>query len=143
MFEDIRLRPDEEGTRVALHDLEADIMDVVWDRDWTEFAVRDVLNVLQEEREIAYTTVMTTVKRLYDKGLFEREKEGRRYLYSPVLSREEFHQRLAVEVLGSLPDSGREAAMSALIGEVSSADAETLDRLEELLAERKRELEDE
>ncbi|MFB6351487.1 MAG: BlaI/MecI/CopY family transcriptional regulator [Bradymonadaceae bacterium] len=143
MFDKIQIRPDEEGTQVALHDLEADVMDVVWDREWTSFAVRDVLDVLQEQRDIAYTTVMTTVKRLYDKGLFEREKDGRRYLYSPVLSREEFHQRLAVEVLGSLPDSGREAAMSALIGELSDADAETLARFEKILAERKRELEDE
>lgn len=143
MFDKIQIRPDEEGTQVTLHDLEADIMDVVWDREWTSFAVRDVLDVLQEERDIAYTTVMTTVKRLCDKGLFEREKEGRRYLYAPVLSREEFHQRLAVEVLDSLPASGREAAMSALIGELSDADAETLARFEEILARRKRELEDE
>ena len=143
MFDKIQIRPDEEGTQVTLHDLEADVMDVVWDREFDEFAVRDVLNVLQEGRDIAYTTVMTTVKRLFDKGLLDRRKDGRRYLYSPTLSREAFHAKVAVEVMNSLPDSGREAAISALIGDVSEADPDVLDQLEQLIAERKRELEDE
>ncbi len=143
MFDKIQIRPDEEGTQVALHDLEADVMDVVWGEDFEAFAVRDVLEVLEQDRDIAYTTVMTTVKRLFDKGLLDREKDGRRYLYSPTLSRREFHARLAVEVMNSLPDSGREAALSALIGDVSEADPDMLDELEELIARRKDELEDE
>jgi predicted transcriptional regulator len=143
MFDKIQIRPDEDGTQVTLHDLEADVMDVVWDRDWQEFAVRDVLDVLEEGRDIAYTTVMTTVKRLFDKGLLDREKDGRRYLYAPTLTRREFHARVAVEVMNSLPDSGQEAALSALIGDVSEADPDVLDRLEELIARRKSELEDE
>ena len=142
MFDKLQIRPGEEGTQVALHDLEAEIMDVVWDEGWEEFAVRDVLDLLQEEREIAYTTVMTTVKRLFDKGLLDREKDGRRYLYSPVLGRDAFYRRIAVEVMKSLPDSGGEQVMSMLIGEISEADAETLERLEELIAERKSDLEE-
>jgi predicted transcriptional regulator len=143
LFDKIQIRPDEEGTQVALHDLEADVMDVVWGNEFDDFAVRDVLNVLQEDRDIAYTTVMTTVKRLFDKGLLDREKDGRRYLYSPTLTREQFHARVAVEVMNSLPDSSQEAAISALIGGVSEADPDLLEQLEQLIAERKRELEDE
>lgn len=139
MFKKIRIRPDKEGTQVALYDLEADIMDVVWTRDWEVFSVRDVLEVLQEERSIAYTTVMTTVKRLFDKGLLEREKQGRRYVYTPIMGREEFHARMAVEVMRSLPEEGREAAMSMLIEEMSGS--ESLDRLEKLIAARKSETE--
>lgn len=137
MFKKIRLRPEKDGTQVALYDLEADIMDVVWSSDWDAFSVRDVLEVLEEERDIAYTTVMTTVKRLFDKGLLEREKDGRRYLYSPVLGREEFHAQMAVEVMRSLPESGREAAMSMLIEEMSGSDS--LDRIEQLIAAKKQE----
>lgn len=136
MFKKIRLRPEKDGTQVALYDLEADIMDVVWSRDWDAFSVRDVLDVLQEERDIAYTTVMTTVKRLFDKGLLEREKDGRRYLYEPVLGREEFHAQMAIAVMRSLPESGREAAMSMLIEEMSGS--ESLERLEELIAAKKK-----
>lgn len=143
MFEDLTLRLGEEGTQVTLHDLEADVMDVVWEEGWEEFAVRDVLEVLEEERDIAYTTVMTTVKRLFDKELLDRRKDGRRYLYSPELDRDEFHARVAVEVMNSLPDSGREAAVSALVGNISEVDSETLDRLADAIEERKRGLEEE
>ena len=137
LFKKIRLRPEKDGTQVALFDLEADIMDVVWSHEWEAFSVRDVLEVLEEERDIAYTTVMTTVKRLFDKGLLEREKDGRRYMYSPVLGREEFHAQMAVEVMRSLPESGREAAMSMLIEEISGS--ESLERIEQLIAAKKQE----
>ncbi|MGM0558133.1 MAG: BlaI/MecI/CopY family transcriptional regulator [Myxococcota bacterium] len=136
MFKNIRLRPEKSGTQVALYDLEADIMDEVWSRDWDTFSVRDMLEILQDDREIAYTTVMTTVKRLFDKGLLEREKDGRRFLYTPVIGREEFYAQMAVQVMRSLPASGREAAMSMLIDEMDGA--ESLDRLEELIAAKKR-----
>lgn len=140
MFKKMRLRPEKQGTQVALFDLEADIMDVVWSHEWPQFAVRDVLEVLQEERDIAYTTVMTTVKRLYDKGLLERRKDGRRFLYEPLMGRDEFHARMAVQVMRSLPEAGRDAAMSALIDEMS--DAETLDRLEQLIAAKRQQADD-
>ena len=137
MFKKIRLRPEKDGTQVALFDLEADIMDAVWSREWEAFSVRDVLEVLEEQRDIAYTTVMTTVKRLFDKGLLEREKDGRRYMYSPVMGREEFHAQMAVQVMRSLPESGREAAMSMLIEEMSGS--ESLERIEQLIAAKKQE----
>ena len=136
MFRKIRLRPEKEGTQVALFDLEADIMDVVWAHQWASFCVQDVLDVLLKEREIAYTTVMTTVKRLFDKGVLDRKKEGRRHLYAPVMDRETFHARMAVEVMRSLPAVGQEAAMSMLIEEM--VDPESLKRLERLLALKKR-----
>ena len=72
----IRFRPDQEGLRAALFDLEADIMEVVWSKGWQEFAVADVQHELERERDIAYTTVMTTVSRLHEKGLLDREREG-------------------------------------------------------------------
>ena len=135
MFKNIQIRPDEDGTRVALYDLEADIMDVVWSHAWAFFSVRDVLEELRKSRSIAYTTVMTTVSRLYDKGLLEREMEGRRYIYSPVADRDEFQARVALEVMSSLPDGGREVAMSMLIDQMSREDTGALERLERLIAE--------
>lgn len=120
---------------MALYDLEADIMDVVWSNSWTTFSVRDVLEVLLEGRAIAYTTVMTTVSRLFDKGLLEREMDGRRYMYSPVVGRDEFQARIAIEVMTSLPDAGREVAMSMLVDEMSRDDDGALVQLENLLAE--------
>ncbi len=52
--------------------------------------VRDVLEDLQQEREIAYTTVMTVMDKLFQKGWLRREQEGRAYRYAPVSTREAY-----------------------------------------------------
>lgn len=144
MFDDIHIRPDEEGARAALPDLEAEIMEIVWAADTGELDVSEVQARLNEDddRDLAYTTVMTTMKRLFDKDLLDRRKEGRKYVYTPELSRSDFYAEVAVEVMKSLPDSGRQAAMSALIGDIAEADAGTLERLEALIERRKQDLEE-
>jgi predicted transcriptional regulator len=133
-----RVRPGKQGLRLRLHDLEAAIMDVVWDRDLSSFAVGDVLAVLEKQRDIAYTTVMTTVARLYDKGILRRERDGRRYLYAPKMSREEFLATTAREVLEGAV--GGHQAMAMLAEKVSEASAGELDDLEALIQKRRREL---
>jgi predicted transcriptional regulator len=133
----IRIRPEQEGLRSSLFDLEAEIMEVVWSGGWTEFAVAAVHDVLGRRREIAYTTVMTTVARLGDKGLLDRRKDGRRYLYRPTMSRAEFIEAMTREVLASLPPVGQEAAMTLLVERVAEADESELDLLEALIRERR------
>ncbi len=134
----IRIRPEQDGMRTSLFDLEAEIMEIVWEQSWDEFAVTDVHEVLESQREIAYTTVMTTVSRLYDKELLTRRKEGRRYLYQPTMGRSEFIEAMTREVLGSLPPVGQEAAVALLVERVAEADEAELDRLEALIRKRRR-----
>ena len=142
MGDKLRIRPEQEGTRVALFDLEADIMDLVWSRDWESFSVRDVHDVLGEENGLAYTTVMTTVKRLFDKELLSRTKEGRKYVYSPNQTRAEFYRKVAAQVMDSFPVEGRSRAMSLLVDQISEADGSTLDELEALIDRRRAELDE-
>lgn len=113
-------------------------MEVVWTRKLARFAVSDILAVLEKQREIAYTTVMTTLARLYDKGVLEREREGKRYLYSPKLSRAAFLESTAREVLDQAV--GGRGAMAMLSERVSHASASDLDALETLIRIRRREL---
>lgn len=136
----IRFRPDKEGLRAALFDLEADIMEVVWSKRWKEFAVADVQHELERERDIAYTTVMTTVSRLHEKGLLDRERDGKRYVYRPNMSRDEFTESMARELLGSLSGLGHEQALSLLVDQVADSDADELRKLEALIRKRKKEL---
>ena len=75
-----RLRPGEEGARSALYDLEAEIMEVVWRHFTSAFTVRDVFEQLEQQRDIAYTTVMTVVDRLAKKGLLSQERAGKTYV---------------------------------------------------------------
>lgn len=129
----IRIRPEKHGIRATLFDLEADIMEVVWSREWSWFAVSEVRDALLEDRDIAYTTVMTTITRLHDKGLLERRRDGRRYLYAPKYSRAAFAQAMATEVLDSLDAGGQAAAMALLVERVSRADEDELERLERMI----------
>lgn len=133
-----RLRPGKQGLELRLHELEATIMDVVWGKRLSRFAVADVLAVLERRRDIAYTTVMTTVARLHSKGLLRRERDGKRYLYSPKVSREEFLESTAREVLaGAVPGH---QAIAMLAEKLSEASAAELDELEELIRQRREEL---
>ncbi len=134
-----RLRPGKRGLELRLHELEAATMEVVWSRRWAAFTVGDVLAVLERQRDIAYTTVMTTLGRLFEKGLLERRREGRRYLYSPKLTREQFLEGTAREVLEGAV--GGSQAMALLAEKVSLASAGELDDLEALIHRRREELE--
>ncbi|WP_042426937.1 BlaI/MecI/CopY family transcriptional regulator [Streptacidiphilus anmyonensis] len=72
-----------------LGELENAVMTRLW--QWTRLVtVREVLEDLQQEREIAYTTVMTVMDKLFQKGWLRREQEGRAYRYAPVSTREAY-----------------------------------------------------
>lgn len=133
-----RVRPDRSGVAVRLHDLESAVMDAVWSRRWTEFSVADVHGAL--ERDIAYTTVMTTVARLHNKGLLSRRRDGKRYLYAPVMSREAFLASTAKDVLERLGDGFANGPLALLAETVSKADHDTLAQLESMIRRRRREL---
>lgn len=135
-----RLRPGKKGLQLRLHDLEAAIMDVVWAKQLTSFAVSDVLTLLEKRRDIAYTTVMTTLARLYDKKLLARERDGKRYLYSPIFTREQFLESTARAVLdGAI---GGRQAMAMLAEKVAEASAGELDELEARIRRRREELDE-
>jgi predicted transcriptional regulator len=132
-MKNMRIRLNHSGLRASLFDLEAEIMDVVWSNDWAEFAVSNVQKVLGDRRDIAYTTVMTTVVRLHDKGLLSRHKHGRKWMYTPIMTRAGFIETMTREVLDSLPPIGRETAMALLVEQVDEADDGQLERLEALI----------
>lgn len=113
-------------------------MDAVWSRQLTCFAVSEVLALLETQRDIAYTTVMTTVARLHDKGLLRRKREGKRYLYSPKFTREQFLETMAREVLDGAV--GGHQAIAMLAEKVADASAGELDELEALIRQRREEL---
>ncbi|WP_250905551.1 BlaI/MecI/CopY family transcriptional regulator [Nonomuraea sp. NEAU-A123] len=89
-----------------LGELESTIMDRMWATN-APASVRDVLEHLQRERTIAYTTVMTVMDKLHTKGLLKREPVGRAYVYETVSSKEAY----TAEVMrDSLSRSGNRAA---------------------------------
>ncbi|AMT73497.1 MULTISPECIES: BlaI/MecI/CopY family transcriptional regulator [Mycobacteriaceae] len=81
-------------------DLEAVVMDRVWGRgDDSCTTVREVFEELAAERDIAYTTVMSTMDNLHTKGWLARERDGKAYRYWATLTREQHSARLMREAL--------------------------------------------
>jgi predicted transcriptional regulator len=72
----------------GLGDLEATVMERVWDRE-DGVTVREVFEELADGRQIAYTTVLSTLDNLHRKGWVRREREGKAYRYWPTMTREE------------------------------------------------------
>lgn len=85
--------------RLARGELEARVMNVVWDSDdWiTARELQDVVSTRQ--RPLAYNTVMTILVRLWDKGMVERRPSGRAFEYRAVSSRDEWAARRMHELL--------------------------------------------
>jgi predicted transcriptional regulator len=136
-----RLRPQQNGVKTTLFDLEARVMEVIWSNAWQTFAVGDVHRELNEEREIAYTTVMTTLSRLHEKGVVSRVRQGKRYDYSPNFSRESFMQNVAGQVLQGLSELDHNQTVALLAQQVTRADHDALDQLEAMIRQRRNELE--
>jgi predicted transcriptional regulator len=79
-------------------ELEAVVMDRIWNRDGTT-TVREIFDELAAEREIAYTTVMSTMDNLHTKGWLARERDGKAYRYWPTLTREQHGAQLMRDAL--------------------------------------------
>src|SRR5215212_11643846 len=95
--------PSKKGLRKILGDLEADVMEAIW--ACGRATVHDVHERLAAaDREVAYTTVMTVMSRLADKGLLKKRKEGAAYMYIPAASKEEFTRRTVGMVVSELLD---------------------------------------
>ncbi len=130
-------RPDREGLEQALGTLEAQVMEAVWDHDGPA-AVEDVRAALEDSgKESAYTTIMTTMSRLFDKGLLERQLEGRAYHYTPALTRSELGSSVTRRVVDALMGSFAEPAMAYFVEALSDEDPDRLDTLAELIRERR------
>ncbi|RAV04885.1 BlaI/MecI/CopY family transcriptional regulator, partial [Mycolicibacterium sp. GF69] len=81
-------------------ELEAVIMERVWDYGPdASMTVREIFEQLAAERQIAYTTVMSTMDNLHTKGWLARERDGRAYRYWATLSREQHTARLMRDAL--------------------------------------------
>lgn len=136
-------------TASELGPLERSVMEFIW--QWYEtqedpsgkVSVRDVY--LAFDRRLAYTTLMTTLDRLYKKGMLEREKDGRAFMYSPSLSQQELERSLARNVIDALlgrGEHGVEPVLACIVDAVTDRDRELLDDLDRLIREKRDALSD-
>ena len=131
-------RPSEVAS-LALGKLERQVLDEAWRRG--EVSVREVF--ISFDEKVAYTTLMTTLDRLFKKRLLDRRKDGRAFFYSPAVSPEEFEYGIRQDVIDGLLGHGAEAVepvLACIVDTVRERDRELLDELDRLVKEKKRQL---
>ena len=127
------------GRQLLLGPLEIHVMEVVWATG--ECNVRDVVEKL--ERRLAYTTVMTTLDRLYKKGFLDRHKAERAFIYLARFSNQEWERQRAGDLVAGLlagSQPSRELLLSSLVDAVGQHDVLLLERLEEKIRSKRKEL---
>ncbi len=123
----------------ALGKLERQVLSETWKR--REVSVRDIYLAFGEG--VAYTTLMTTLDRLFKKKLLTRRKDGRAFLYLAAVSPEELDQGIREDVIDGLLGHGADAVqplLACIVDTVSERDRELLDELDRLIKEKRREL---
>ena len=121
--------------------LEIRVLEALWSRGG-DGSVRDLLDGFPG---VAYTTLMTTLDRLYKKGTLNRTRSGRGFRYAPVASREELEASLATQTLDALVASLSSPAalrplVTSFVDAVSVRDELALDQLEAAVRARRRAL---
>lgn len=104
-----------------LGDLEEEIMEVVWKKHTA--SVRDVLSSLEKKRKIAYTTVMTVMSRLHDKGILKRkmDKTGA-FVYLPVKDKNSFIANASEKIIKNFLKEYGDVAVAQFVDIIERAD---------------------
>jgi predicted transcriptional regulator len=119
----------------ALHELEAEVMSVIWERG--ESSVRQVMETVNADasRPRAYTTYMTIMARLDSKGLLDRRRDGKTDFYRPRYSRVEYANARAQVELDSIVDQFGELALAHIARQMAQLDPQRRRALERIARE--------
>jgi predicted transcriptional regulator len=121
-----------------LGSLESALMKRIWEVG--EASVRDLH--CEVSSRLAYTTVMTTLDRLYKKGWLKRRKQGKAYLYAAAFSEAAYRDKVAQHLIGMALEHHQDshAVLSRFVDAVSESDQQLLNRLDQLVRAKRRAL---
>jgi len=122
--------------RLPSDDLEYDILAKLWELGVG--SVRELHEQLGQRDGLVYTTTAKVVDRLREKGLIERQPQGRAFIYRPRVAREEVEGARARKAVSRLFGTAPHAAVAALVDAVDAVDPKLLDELERLVIARRR-----
>lgn len=115
---------------ITLTEAELRLMKLLWRRG--ESAVAELVRAMPEETPLAYTTILTTIRILEQKGYVEHRQEGRAFLYRPCVAEHEASRHEVRHVLKRFFGNSREQLMLSLLGD-EELTAEELGRLKEAI----------
>ena len=116
----------------TLTEAELRLMDVLWKKEAA--TVSDVVAALPHNEPLAYSTVLTTLRILERKGYVSHEKEGRAYVYQPVVGREDARRSVVRYMMSRFFNNSPEALMLNIL-ENEAVDGDVLDRLKRMVDE--------
>lgn len=117
-------------------ELELEILKVLWQIEPAN--VRQVRDALESKRDLAYTTVLTMMSIMFDKGYVKRRKEGRSYVYEAVYRKNKASRNILQDVVDRVFGGSATAVMQHLL-ETSDIDDEELKQIRSLINRKTRE----
>lgn len=126
-----RFSPAKDGLVKVLGPLETEIMQVIWHDECS--TVKKVHRALSQQRDIAYTTVMTTMSRLAEKGVLNRQRDGLAYIYTPTLSEADFVTLVVQQVLDSLLTDYSDTAVEYMVDFLAKNNPQGFERLRQVM----------
>jgi BlaI family penicillinase repressor len=111
---------------------ELEVLQVLWERG--PGTVREVMKVLNQERPRAYTSVMSLMNVMEEKGLLRSKPEGRAFLYSAKVSRDKVQSRMVGDLLGRVFEGSASSLVLHLL-EQSKADPQEIEQIRKAIAE--------
>jgi predicted transcriptional regulator len=130
----LRFSPTKDGLVKVLGPLETEIMRLLWDEKRS--TVKKVHRMLSQNRDIAYTTVMTTMSRLSEKGVLNRQREGLAYVYTPAITEDEFVSMVVSQVLDGLLHDYSDMAIDYMVDYLARNSPDDLTRLQQTIQDR-------
>lgn len=121
-------------TGKVLGELESEIMEIIWCRK-DAASVKEVTEVLGKRRPIAYTTVMTIMARLVNKGVLIRRLSGPSYLYKPRATKKQFIARAVHGIFSSAVATLGEEVLTHFIKEIQKISPKKRQQLLKILSE--------
>ena len=115
----------------TLTEAELRLMKILWERG--ESGVADLVAAMPDSEPLAYTSVLTTIRILERKGYVRHRKDGRAFLYTPLIAEDEAGHSAVRQVLNRFFGNSRERLLLSLLGD-QEITAEELDRLKEMIA---------
>jgi len=125
-------KPHGDGLSKLFGSLEADIIDLIWQRQ--EATARDVFEALRDQgQRLSYGAVKTVLDRLVAKDVLDRTMTNNQYAYQARLNRDEFTHSAVREILDSLRDSFAAPLYAQFFDQLQETDPERLDQLSQLI----------
>jgi len=114
---------------------EIEILNVIWERGPS--TVREVMRELNKQRERAYTTIMTLMNGMADKGILSQKPQGRAFIYSANIDRSKLQTRMLNDLIGKVFDGSASALVNKILAE-GQADEDELEEIRQAIEEYKR-----